>query len=256
MQRIAGLPAALRFVLAFLMILAVQAIGAHLFPSHHADALMAGAPLLLSQIRSFGKTYQWLREAIQPVSADQPESFPDVLFDTQTYAQAGSALLTFFNSTAANLADATLSNFPTGQLPKGEFFEVHRIFTMIHSVPAAVATVAVTGPANDVEILHKTARGNLSWSMSNKPYGAIPLFFFGRPGGPNVGYSAYGTGTAANNSISFAQTAENGGFPVLGNQIIPEQQQFLARLAFSPTAISAATNIVVALLGVHHRQVR
>ncbi|MEP6494493.1 MAG: hypothetical protein ABJF01_17545 [bacterium] len=213
-------------------------------------------PLLLGNIRPFGKTYQALRDLIMPISADQPESIPWVLFDTQQYAAAGSATLSFFRSTAANLNDQTLSNFPTGMLPKNEFFEMHRVFVMIHSVPNINVTGVITGAAQDVEILHKTARGQVSWTNAAKNYGTFPLFFFGRPGGPLPFYAGVATGTVATNVVTAGQTENNGGFPVLGNQIIPEQQPFSAQLTFNSTAISAATNITLAIMGIYHRQVR
>ena len=215
------------------------------------------APLLLGEIRNFSKTYETLRELGQPASADQPISDPDVLYDTQTYAQAGSTTLTFFKSTAANLSDKTLSNFPTGILPKGQFFEIHRVFVFIHAMPTANATVAVTGAAQDVEILHKTARGVVQWKTNTRDYGPYPLWFFGRAGGPSGQFESYGSGTAANNVISSGNTENNGGFPVLGSQIIQEQQQFEATMTFVATsAISAATNITFAMLGIRHSQVR
>jgi hypothetical protein len=214
------------------------------------------ALLLLSQIRQLGKSYETLRDLVKPASANQPESIPHVLFDTQTYAQAGSAALNFFRSTAANLGDTTLSNFASGQLETYQFFEIHRVHVFIHSVPNAQATAAITGAAQDVELLHKTARGILSFSLGGKPYGGFPLTYFGRPGGPLPTYFAYGTGAVANNVITAGQTEANGGFPYLGNLIIPPASQFSATMTFNSTAISAATNITLSLLGVLHRQVR
>jgi hypothetical protein len=244
----------------FVRLLAVVAIACAVSSllSHHAGAgmLVAAAPLTLTDIRSFAKLYGTLRDLVVPASADQPESTPWVLFDTQQYPQAGIGALQFFQSTAANLTDGTLSNFANGQLEKNSYFEMHRAFAIIHAVPNANATVAITGAANDVELLHKTARAQVAWRVANKDYGPFPLFFFGRPGGPVPSFAAYGTGTAANNAITSGQTENNGGFPILGNQIIAEQTQFKASMVFNPTAISAATYITLAYLGVLHRQVR
>lgn len=216
-----------------------------------------GAPLLLGDIRNFAKDYQTLRDLGKPASPDQPISDPDVIYDTQTYAQAGSTTLTFFKSTPANLNDQSLSNFPTGLLPLNEFFEIHRAFVFIHSVPNLNVTAVITGGAQDVEILHKTARGILRWNFAGRDYGPFPLWFFGRAGGPTGQFESFGTGTAANNIVTSGNTENNGGFPVLGSQIIPEQQQFSARMDFVPaTAISGPTNITLAYLGIRHRPVR
>jgi hypothetical protein len=213
-------------------------------------------PLILTAWKNFGKAYAVLRDSAQPANADQPEAIPHVLFDTQQYAQAGQATLQFFQSTAANLADPTLSNFANGTLEARNFFEIHRVFMIIHSLPNTNATVAITGAASDVEIIHKTARGILTFTMAGKPYLGLPLAFFGRPGGPVPIYSSYGTGTAANNVITAGETENNGGFPLLGGLVIPPVQQFKAAMQFNSTAISAATNITLAMMGVLHRPVR
>lgn len=214
-----------------------------------------GTLLSLGPIRSVAKTYATLKELSRPVSANEPESVPHVLFDTQQYAAAGSQFLQFYQSTAANIADPTLSNFATGTLDKDNWFEIHRMFVIIHALPNANATTAITGAANDVEILHKTARGVLTWYIKTKNYGPYPLAFFGRPGGPTPFYAAYGTGTVANNVITAGETESNGGFPVLGNEIISPQVPFKLTMQFVSTAISAATYVTHAMLGVLHRTV-
>jgi hypothetical protein len=212
-------------------------------------------PLLLGQIKSLAKTYENLKSLIRPVSADQPESIPHVLFDTQTYAQAGSQYLQFYQNTAASVSDPTLSNFASGTLDQRQYFEIHRMFTIVHTLPNLNLTAVITGAASDIEILHKTARGIVSWTMSTKPYGGIPLAFFGRPGGPLPGYAAFGTGTVANDIITSGETECNGGFPIMGNQIIPPQTPFKCTMQFVSTAISAATFITHAMMGVLHRTV-
>jgi hypothetical protein len=106
-----------------------------------------------------------------------------------------------------------------------------------------------------VEILHKTARGILNASLKGKPYFGFPLSFFGRPGGPVPAINGFGT-AAAGQTISTGETAENGGFPVLGNIILPPAIQFTSNLQFVPlSAISANTNITIAYMGVLHRPV-
>lgn len=212
--------------------------------------------LTLGAVRPLAKTYNWLREAIKPADANQPEAIPHVIFDMQTYPQAGAAALQFFQSTAANLADPTLSNLANGQLEALNYFEIHRAFIIIDALPTLNVTAIITGGGNDLQLLHKTARGTHTLSMAGKSYFGFKLAFFGRPGGPVPHYSSFGTGTAANNTIVAGETAENGGFPVLGNIVIPPAQQIRATLNFNSTAISAATFITVAYMGVLHRPVR
>lgn len=251
MKSIASLPLFVRAVLAFTLMLAINVVAQHLFP-HHAGMLTAGAPLLLGQIRQVGKTYGLLRSMSKPVDSSEPESVPHVLFDTQTYAQAGSASLTFFNNaTAANASDPTLSNFATGQLDAGYFFELHRVHVIINAVPAVGAAATIAGPANDIELLHKTARATLGFRIKGKTYGDFPLAYFGRPGGPTATIAAYGTAAAEN--YQFASTEANGGFPYLGNLILTPATQAKGVMTFNSTAISAATPITVCLFGVLHR---
>jgi hypothetical protein len=243
------------FVTRVLVAVMLLAAWAHLTAGHASAALAAG-PLLLGGVRPLAKAYEWLRDVVKPANSGQPESIPHVLFDTQTYAQAGQATLQFFQSTAANRADPTLSNFASGNLEAYNYFEIHRAFMIIHALPNTNAAVAITGAASDVEIIHKTARGILTFAMAGKNYFGFPLAFFGRPGGPVPIYSSYGTGTVANNVITAGETENNGGFPVLGNIVIPPMQQVKTTLQFNSTAISAATNITVAYMGVLHRPVR
>jgi hypothetical protein len=247
------LPLWLRVLFVFAIAIALPL----LFPHTDGAIALAGVPLMLNAIpRTFGRTYEQLKLLMKPVDADEPEAVPWVLYDTQQYAQAGSAKLTFFNSaTVANASDPTLSNFATGVLEGGYYFEAHRVHVIIHSMPNTNATVAITGGANDVEILHKTARGILSFKMKSKQYGPLPLAYCGRPGGPVPIYSSYGTGTAANNVITAGETAENGGFPYLGSILIPPVTNFVGTMDFNSTAISAATYITVGLMGILHRPV-
>jgi hypothetical protein len=219
----------------------------------HGAVMTAAAPLLLNDYKPFGRTYDVLQSLIKPADANQPESIPDTLYDSQPYLAAGSSTLNFFTgATAANLGDPTLSNFPTGQLQAGYYFEVHRVFVIIDSMPANAASNAVTGPANDVEILHKTARGNLQFKMKGKTYGPHKLAFFGRPGGPVPFYTIF---AAAASTTSFGETENNGGFPYLGNIIIPPITSFQGIMTFNSTAISVQTLITVALMGITHRPI-
>lgn len=235
------------------LLFGAMAILAHL-PHVHGAAAMAAAPLMLGPIRGFGKTYDVLKQLMKPADANQPESVPSTLYDSQPYPAAGSAApITFFNSaTQANLGDPTLSNFPTGQLEGGYYFEVHRAFIIIDSVPANTASNAVAGPANDVELLHKTARTNLKFTMKGKDYGPHKMAFFGRPGGPVPTFAIF---AAAASSTQTGNTENNGGFPFLGNIVIPPVTQFKAIMSFQPTLvpISVLTLITVAIMGVLHR---
>lgn len=202
------------------------------------------------------KSYQTLADMIRPARADQPESIPWTMFDTTTYLAAGSARLVLYSSTAASLTDLTLSNFPNGTLETFQFFEFHREFLSFLAALSLTTTAAVTGSANDVDILHKAARGTRTLTIVGKPYGPAPIDFLGRPGGPTFVATSEGTETApARNIIQNGETVMNGGFPWLGSYVLGPQTKMAVSLDFNSTAISGNMNIRHALLGVFHRRV-
>ncbi len=246
-------PRALQLLLAMTISFLVMLLINHF--TKNGAAAMAAAPLMLGPLRGFGKTYDLLKSLMKPADADQPESVPWVLYDSQPYAAAGAATLSFFSgATAANNSDLTLSNFPTGVLQGGFYFEIHRVHVIIDSMPNTNASLAITGGANDVEILHKTARGVLTFTLKGKSYGPNKLAYFGRPGGPQVAINGFGT-AAGGQMITVGETENNGGFPYLGNIIIPPITNFVGTMQFNSTAISAQTLITVGLMGILHRPV-
>lgn len=202
------------------------------------------------------KAYATLVAMTRPARADQPESLPWVMFDTTTYLAAGSALLTLYSNTAASQTHTTLSNFASGTLETFQFFEFHREFLSFLAALSLTTTAAITGSANDVDILHKAARGTRTLTIGQKVQGPFPIDFFGRPGGVVFGGTSEGTETApARNIIQSAETVMNGGFPHNGGFVLAPQTKMAIQLAFNSTAISANMNIRHAILGVFHRRV-
>jgi len=207
-------------------------------------------------LRYAPKAYDTLVALSRPANASQPEALPWVMYDTQQYAQAGAARLTYYSSTAASLTDSTLSNFANGTLETYQFFEFHREFLSFLAALSITTTAAVTGSANDVDILHKAARGVRTLSIGQKTQGPFPVDFFGRPGGAMFAGTSEGTETApARNIIQSGETVMNGGFPHVGAFILGPQTKMSIFLDFNSTAISAAMNIRHAIMGVFHRRV-
>jgi hypothetical protein len=200
------------------------------------------------------KTYAALNALARPNRGDQPESLPWVFFDTQSYLAAGSARLTYFGN--AGQTDLTMSNLGNGTFETDQYFELQRSFMSFLAPLSITTTAAVTGSANDVDILHKAARGMVTFSMLNKAVGPFPIDFFGRPGGINFQGTSEGTETApARNIIQSAETIMNGGFPFVGAIVIPPVTAFRVFADFNSTAISGNMNIRHAMLGVFHRRV-
>jgi hypothetical protein len=211
---------------------------------------------MLLTLRYAPKAYATLQALSRPQRADQPEALPWVMFDTAQYASGGSARLTLYSSTAASLTDPTLSNLATGLLEIGQFFEFHREFLSFLAPLSLTTTAAVTGSANDIDILHKAARGTRTLTIGQKTQGPFPIDFFGRPGGSTFAGTSEGTETApARNILQAGETVMNGGFPHGGAFVVPPQQKFTIFLDFNSTAISASMNIRHSILGIFHRRI-
>ena len=209
---------------------------------------------MILTLRYLPKRYDALMAQARPNRGDQPESVPWVFYDTQSYLAAGSARLTFFGN--AGQTDPTMSNLGNGTLETDQFFELQRAFMSMLAALSITTTAAVTGAANDINILHNAARGIVTFSMLNKAYGPFPLDFFGRPGGGMFQGTSEGTETApARNIIQSGESVMNGGFPFLNALTIPPVTAFRVFADFNSTAISGNLNIRHALLGVFHRRV-
>jgi len=139
-----------------------------------------------------------------PQVANQPQSFPHLLFDTQTYTSTTTLNLTFFQAVQA---DPTLGNIEApGSFPTPKFFALESIGLDILLRPAAQAGHAATGPVDDVAQLVLQGRGILQLEYQNKVYGPWPLSAFQASGGP----TGFGWATmTAEAQVSYA----NNGIP-------------------------------------------
>lgn len=139
-----------------------------------------------------------------PQAANEPQSFPHIYYDTQTYVSAATLNLTFFQSVQA---DKTLGNIEApGSLPTPKFFALESIGVDVLLRPAAQAGHAATGPIDDVAQLVLQGRGTLEFNYQNKVYGPWPLSAFQASGGP----TGFGWATmTAEAQVSYA----NNGIP-------------------------------------------
>lgn len=211
---------------------------------------------MILTLRYAPKAYSTLVALSRPQNANQPEALPWVMFDTQTYLAAGSASLVYYSAASAAATDPTMSNLPNGTLETFQFFEFHREFLSFLAALSVTTTAAVTGSANDIDILHKAARGTRTMSIGQKIQGPFPVDFFGRPGGVIGNIAAEGTETApARNIFQSGETVMNGGFPHNGAFVLAPQTKMTITLSFNSSAISANMNIRHAILGIFHRRV-
>lgn len=186
-------------------------------------------------------------------TSQEPEVVPYVFYDTQQYPAAGLAGgLNYF----ANVnADSTLSNMQTaGSLPNPQWFKVFKVFVDILGVPTAAGLADARGPVNDIELITKSARATLTFTMANKTYGPWPLTFFGSSGGLQ---NPVAVTLAAGAIYTAGSLRDNGGFPINGSVIIPPQVNFGWTLnGVNTIAISAATQIRVSMAGLLARLTR
>jgi hypothetical protein len=196
------------------------------------------------------KYIETILAALKP-NASQPEAIPHVMYDTQQYAAAGSAQLSFF-TTLPNPKDNTVTNMPiAGALPNPWYFEIQKVYFDVLNNTTTGATQA--GAASDIDILLKSGRGIATFNLSDKNYGPWPLRFFGGSGGSQAMITS---AIATPGSIQSANVRDNGGFPMNGALIIPPQTQFSWTLNWvAASAISVATQVSVSMLGVLYRRV-
>jgi hypothetical protein len=187
-------------------------------------------------------------------NAQQPESIPWMLYDTQkidhTSAATTAAALSFFTSLPAP-ADKTLTNMPiAGALPNPWYFEIQKVY---FDVLGRVTTDAATlGAYDNIEIVTQVNRGVATFNLSDKQYGPFPLTCFGRTGGATGIISS----TVATVSQQAANVADNGGFPMNGALTIPPQTQISWVLNFSAqAAISVDTFCRMTMAGILYRRV-
>lgn len=195
--------------------------------------------------------------AIGKPNGARSEAIPAVLYDTQTYAAAGSTTLQFF---LTQQVDQTLGNLQTaGILPQPQWFEIHGIFCDFLGVPviraAGAAATTNAGQLDDIELVLKSARATWELTIAQKSYTVMPLTYLHASGGAVGFYAGLFTAATAvnqgNNGIQGQTWAPNGSI------VIPPTQGFNIVLRFvAGVAISAETNIRISMAGVLHRAVR
>ena len=162
-------------------------------------------------LRIVPKTWAQLRAMLTPERADQPESLPYSLYDTQTYVSGTTTRLTFFQSVQT---DRTLSNMETsGTLPQPQFFEVHKLFIDVLSRPSTNAAAAPLGQADDLSLLFHAARATITYTGSGKRWGPIPARATSPLSAINANIAATLTAPA---NVSAGWRDFTGGFPVNG----------------------------------------
>lgn len=209
------------------------------------------------------QNYEALVRAVNPVSANAPESVPWWFYDTQLYTSAATVQQTFF---AATQAARDLSNLPTGgALPDPNFFAIHYLNAdfMQNAAGTPYTTTAAIGAAvtnanalNDVGSLLLSGRGRITLTISDKAYGPWPLSVTGGTGAA-LGFIAIAGLTGAGNAqrSDFGYNAVGGAF-IGGKIIIPPRVGFNVVCDW-PAALTLTGNyqVRVTMYGAYYRRV-
>jgi hypothetical protein len=193
-----------------------------------------------------------VEQAATPPSGNAQEAIWHQLYDSQTFTDNSSVVLTFFQT--AN-ADKTLSNQEQGgTLPKPQSLRIYDICLDILS-PVPVSTSAtLTGVLNDLALLIFGSAQRPTWtlSISSKSYGPYSLTVLHGTGGPDgFGFSSDGA-----EIIQYAKNAGSPGWNYFGRVIIPEQVPFFMTINYAATADVTENKIFRAsLFGVLQRRV-
>jgi hypothetical protein len=167
-----------------------------------------------------------------PPSGNAAESIWHQLYDTQTYTDATTVRLTFFQ---ASNADKTLSNIDQGgTLPRFQTLQIHNVCLDILSIVPVSTSATLTGVLNDLALLTFGANQRPTWTLtiSNKAYGPYSLTTLHGTGGPD-GFGFSGDGAEI---IQYARSDGSPGWNYYGKVILPEQCSFDATIIYAAVA--------------------
>lgn len=187
-----------------------------------------------------------------PPSGASVENIFHQLYDTQTFTDNATVLLSFFQ--AAN-ADKTLSNMDQGgALPRFQSLRIHDVTLDILSIIPVTTSATLTGVLNDLALLIFGSAQRPTWTLtiSAKAYGPYSLTCLHGTGGP-TGFGFSGDGAEI---IEFAKNDPASGWNYLGQVTIPEQVNFQLDIRWAATAdISENKLFRVSLFGILTRRV-
>jgi hypothetical protein len=199
------------------------------------------------------QSYAQLRLVASPQRADAPEAFADEIWDTQTFVNASTTQLTYFQSPSN---DKTLTNIDaSAQLAQPQYFVVHYVAVDLLFPDISTAATGV-GNLSDVHKLINAARAIITFSVATKPYGPWRVRSC-HSGGAPVGFG-WGQAPVAPNEQQYGHIGpHDGGFCVNGGIIIPPSTNFSAVMQFQAVQTLNTNNlpIQVSLYGVRYRKV-
>lgn len=193
--------------------------------------------------------------AATPSSGHSQESIWDQRYDVQTYVDATTTRLTFFQTTNV---DRSITNMQQGgTLPSPWTLQIHMICAdYLSTTPVSTAAGGVDGILNDLAFLLLGSAQRSTWTLNinEKDYGPYSLTLLHGTGGP----AGFGWGTfTAEESIQFARNDPTPGWNYFGRIIILQQNGFRLTMDWAAAAnITADTRVRASLFGVLNRKVQ
>lgn len=184
------------------------------------------------------------------------EVYPAILYDTQTYTDNSSTILTFFTSVPANESISNVN--PPSILPNPASFLIKTIglffVTQLETIDQGAAAAALPSRFNDIVLLCNT--GICKLFIGEKPYGPWPMYRLPIATYPKSVIAAAG-GEAANLVSAYGNT-DGPMYPLLPPLLIAPMQKFRLTLEWPNGAVdlSANINIKVVLDGQQSRAIQ
>jgi hypothetical protein len=195
-----------------------------------------------------------LRAASTPPSGASPEAIWHQFYDTQTYTDATTTRLTFFQSTNV---DATITNMPAaGQLPDPQWLSIYNVtLDFLNEGPTVSSAGAATGQLNDVSLLLMVGRPTWTLNISDKRYGPYSLSALHGTGAP-AGNVGGGSGAANDFTIQYGHNALNPGWNYSGTLIIPPKTNWNVEVVWSGAQdLTGDVKLRLSLFGILSRRV-
>lgn len=195
-------------------------------------------------VRYNAATRAQLRAKSTPPSGNAPEAIWWQYYDVQTYVDAVTTELNFFQVTNV---DRTITNMPAaGQLPDPQWLSIFDITVdyLVQNTSVAGA-VGVTGVYNDLALLINVGRPVWTLQLSDKNYGPFSLSLLHGTGGP-VGFIAANGTAAATEQHQLASNVLNPGWNYKGSLIIPPKTNFVINVRWS-AAQNLTANVLMRL---------
>lgn len=168
------------------------------------------------------------------------EVIPHILYDTQTYTDNTTTLLTFFNSVPANESISNVN--PPAILPNPNSFLIKNIGIFVPveltTTDQGAADAALPSPFNDILLLVNT--GICRLTIGDKPYGPWPMYRLPISTYPKLSIAAAG-GEAANLLSAYGNT-DGPMYPLLPPLLIAPMQRFRLTLEWPAGAVNLLAN--------------